>query len=78
MGRGIPNHDGQALSSESPRDLLALARAAARAVARATARLADAARAAAAGCNYGASGGEMCAVVTEPGRADQGQGPAVG
>jgi hypothetical protein len=72
------------LELESPRDLIVLARAVARTVARATARLADAARAAAAGCaqwpcvSYGASGGEMCAVVTEPGQAGQGQGPAVG
>jgi hypothetical protein len=64
---------------ESPRDLIALARA----VARATARLGNAAprRAVAAGCaQYDALGGEASSAmtVTEPGRAGQDQGPAAG
>ncbi len=66
---------------ESPRDLIALARALARATDWATARLGNAARAVAAGCaKYDALGGEASSVVTVtgPGRAGQGQGPAAG
>ncbi len=66
---------------ESPRDLIALARAVARAVARVTARLGNALRAVAAGCaQYDALGREASSVVTvaKPGRAGQGQGPVAG
>ncbi len=63
---------------ESPRALIALARAVARTVARVTVRLGNAALTVAAGCaQYDALGGEASSVVTvtEPG---QGQGPAAG
>ncbi len=54
---------------ESPRDMIALARAVARTVARATARLGNAARAVAAGCaQYDALGGEPSSVLTVTGR----------